>query len=104
MQTQNSSTNYREKNDRLEARTNREIKLLLEYAAELEGTSLSDFLIKSAKNAANEVIREHQIIQLSTKESRAFAKALFKASKPNTKLKSAYSGYKKQASSDYKAK
>lgn len=85
--------------ERLEARVSRELKMRLQYAAELQGSSLSDFLLRSAEKAANEVIHENQIIQLTTKDSRAFAEAIFTPREPNSQLRSAYRNYKKEVTS-----
>lgn len=87
------------RSERLEARVSPQLKSLLQKAAKLQGSSLSEFISRSVQKAANEVVREYQILKLSTKDSRAFVKAIFKASKPNNKLKSAYLDYKKEISS-----
>ena len=86
--------------ERLEARVSRELKSRLQYAASLQGSSLSEFLLRSAEKAANEVIHESQIIQFSIEDSRAFADAIFSPPKPNSKLRSAYSDYKKEIASE----
>lgn len=90
------TNNKSRRNERLEARISSELKTILQYAADLQGSSLSEFLIRSARESANEVIREHQVIKFSTLDSRAFAESLFNPKKPNKKLKSAYLNYKKE--------
>lgn len=92
---QNQST----KSERLEARVSPELKSRLQKAAELQGTSLSEFLSRSAEEAANDVIYEYQILKLSTEDSRAFVNALFNPPRPNRKLRSAFLDYKKEVSS-----
>ncbi len=87
------------KNERLEFRIPQNLKLVLQRAAAIQGRSLSDFLATTAEKAANEVIRENQIIRLSVEDSLAFANALFNSPKPNNKLQSAYATYKKYVSS-----
>src|SRR5258706_15091941 len=87
------------KNERLEIRIPQNLKLVLQRAAAIQGRSLSDFLATTAEKAANEVIRENQIIRLSVEDSLTFANALFNSPKPNNKLQSAYATYKKSVSS-----
>lgn len=92
-------TNSSAKSERLEFRVSQRMKVLLQHAAAIQGRSLSDFLFTSAEKAANEVIRENQIIQLSLEDSTAFAQALLNSSVPNSNLKSIYALYKKNVSS-----
>lgn len=87
------------KSERLEARVSRDVKYRLQQAAEIKGSSLTEFITRSAEEAANEVLREHQMLKLSDEDSCAFVKALFTASKPNRRLRSAYTNYKKEVSS-----
>jgi len=84
------------RSERLEARISLELKTLLQYAADIHGSSLSEFLISSARESANEVIRDHQIVKLSTEDSRAFVENLLNPKKPNKKLKEAFLNYKKK--------
>lgn len=83
------------KRERLEFRIPQKLKILFQHAADIQGKSLSDFLVTTAEKTANEVIRENQVIQLSIEDSIAFAKALLHAPKPNKTLQSAYTRYKK---------
>lgn len=64
------------KQERLEARLSWEQKELLQRAADLQGLSLTDFVVSTAAQAARQVIHEHQIIALSESESMALAEAL----------------------------
>lgn len=84
------------RSERLEARINSELKSILQYAADLQGSSLSDFLIRSASKSANEVIREHQIMKLSAEDSLNFVENLINPKKPNKNLKSAFLNYQKE--------
>lgn len=94
-----TDTHQSERLERLEARISSELKVRLQYAARLQGSSLSEFLLRSAEKAAHEVIREHKIMKFSAEDSHAFVKALFHPAKPNKKLQSAYLRYKKEVSS-----
>ena len=83
------------KRERLEFRIPKNLKVLFQHAAAIQGKSLSDFLVTTAEKAANEVIRENQVIQLSIEDSIMFSKALVNPPKPNKILVSAYAAYKK---------
>jgi len=80
---------------RLEARVSSEIKELWQKAAALEGVTLTDFVIASVQTRAQQVIEQHQIIKLSSRDSEAFVEALLNPSPPSEALKSAVSRYQK---------
>jgi uncharacterized protein (DUF1778 family) len=82
--------------ERLEARLTRDQKALFQRAAELQGRTLTDFLIASAHEAAVRTLEESQIIRLSVEDSRAFANALLNPRKPTEKLRNAARRYKQQ--------
>lgn len=85
----------KEKAVRLEARLSRTQKDLLQHAADLLGRSLSDFVLAVSQEAARKVIREHEIITLTVKESESFVATLLNPPEPNTDLKKAAARYKK---------
>ncbi len=89
-------TEARPARGRLAARINPEQKELLQRAADLQGRSLSDFVIESAQRAAEEVIREHEVITLSARDSRAFAEALLNPPPPNERLRAAFARYQQE--------
>jgi uncharacterized protein (DUF1778 family) len=62
--------------DRLVARITPEDKSLLSRAAALEGSSVASFVVSHLRDAAQEVIRRHDSIQLNEAESRRFVEAL----------------------------
>jgi uncharacterized protein (DUF1778 family) len=82
------------KRERLEARITADQKALLQRAAALQGSSLSDFVINGALQAAEEVIRSHTLITLSADESRAFVDALLNPLPPNDALRAAVEQYR----------
>jgi uncharacterized protein (DUF1778 family) len=86
------------KTARLEARVSQETKALLQRAADLEGRTLTDFLVASVQAAACNVIEQHQTLKLSVEDSEAFVDAILNPSKPNEALKSAASRYNKAMS------
>lgn len=64
------------KPERLEARLTSKQKLLLQRAADIEGRSLTDFVISSAQSAAEETIRNHDVIELTARDAALFFAAL----------------------------
>lgn len=61
---------------RLEARLPRDVHAMLKRAADLQGRSLSDFVVSAAQDAARQAIEEADIIRLSLADQQHFAEAL----------------------------
>jgi uncharacterized protein (DUF1778 family) len=61
---------------RLEARITPDALAVVRRAAELQGRSVSDFVVAAAQEAARRTIEETQIIRLSMEDQRAFAAAI----------------------------
>ena len=79
-----------DRRERLEARVTREQKDLLQRAAGLTGRSLTDFIVASAQRAAEEAIRAHQVISLSSQDSALFVRSLLEPPDPNAALVEAF--------------
>jgi len=94
MLSSTSQQNQNVKSERLEARITSEQKDLIRNAANLSGQYLTDFIICSVQDACYEVIKEHQIINLTKEESKKVAESFSNQSKPNQKLIDAYNQYK----------
>ncbi|MBD2595770.1 hypothetical protein BCD64_03265 [Nostoc sp. MBR 210] len=86
----------RSKSERLEARLTREQKELLQWAADLEGRTVTDFVVSHAQEAAIKTIEEHTLIKLSREDSIAFIDSLLNppALQPDAPLTRAISRYK----------
>ncbi len=82
------------KAERLEARISKEQKELFQRAADLQGRTLTDFIISSLQNAANQIIQEHEIMILSRRDQEVFVEALLNPPQPSTKLNLAAQHYK----------
>ena len=82
------------KPERLEARVTREQKKLIEHAAELEGRTITDFIVTSAQTAAKQVIQEREILKLTARDRAVFVRALLNTPKPAAKLRQAVRRYK----------
>lgn len=83
---------------RLEVRISLETKALIQKAADLEGCSLTDFVVATVQSAACKIIEQHQILKLSVEDSEAFINAIVNPPKPNNALKSAAVRYKQTMS------
>jgi uncharacterized protein (DUF1778 family) len=81
------------KRERLEARLTAEQKALLQRAAALQGSSLSDFVINGALQAAERVIYAHTLIALNADDSRHFVEALLNPPTPHERLQRAAERY-----------
>jgi len=88
-------TTAKARDERLEARISRDQKALFQRAAQLQGRTLTDFVIASVDDAAVRVIEETQTIRLSAEDSRVFAEALINPRRPNARLKAAAQRYLK---------
>lgn len=92
------STNGR-RSERLEARISSELKDFFVRAATLRGQSLTDFIITTVTEAAQQVVREQDILDLTKRDQLLFADALLNPPEPSSKLSSAARAYRKSATS-----
>jgi uncharacterized protein (DUF1778 family) len=77
------------KPQRLEARLSSDAKAIIQRAADISGRSVSDFVVSSALEAAEETIRNHEVIVLSARDSIMFVEALLNPKGPNEALRKA---------------
>jgi uncharacterized protein (DUF1778 family) len=64
------------KQARLEARITSDTHRLLKRAAEIEGRSVTDFVVSAAREAALRTIERNEVIRLSLESSERFAEIL----------------------------
>jgi len=83
------------KPERLEARLAREQKRLIERAAQIRGTSVTDFVLASAQQAAMETIEDFQRLRLRDEAREVFVNALLNPPAPNPPAGAAARRYKK---------
>lgn len=62
--------------ERVEARIAPDVLEIVRRAAEIEGRSISDFLVGAAQEAARRTIEQTQLIRLSMEEQQRFADLL----------------------------
>lgn len=74
---------------RLEARIAPDTLAIVKRAAELQGRSVSDFVVDAVQKEANRTIAETEIIRLSVADQRRFAEALINPPAPNEALRHA---------------
>ena len=79
---------------RFDARLNEEQKTLIQRAADLEGRTITDFVLHSAKSTAERTIQERAILIASARETEMFVDALLKPPKPGSVLRNAARHYK----------
>jgi uncharacterized protein (DUF1778 family) len=75
---------------RLEARIAPEALAVVRRAAEIQGRSVSDFVVAAAQEAASRAIEETEIIRLSVEGQRQLAALLLNPPAPNRALKRAF--------------
>jgi uncharacterized protein (DUF1778 family) len=75
---------------RLEARITREALSMVRRAAEIQGRSVSDFVVAAAQEAAEKTITEIEIIRLSREAQEKFAALLLRPPAPTAALKKAF--------------
>jgi uncharacterized protein (DUF1778 family) len=78
-----------EQTARLEARLPASIYAMLKRAADLQGRSLTDFVVSAAHDAAQRAIEGEAIIRLSAEDQQRFAEALINPPAPNAALQRA---------------
>jgi len=84
----------RSKVERLEARISKEQKELFQRAADIQGRSLTDFVVSSVLDAAKRAIQEHEMMTLSVQDREVFVEALLNPPESSNKLKAAAQRYK----------
>jgi len=74
---------------RLEARLPNEILVRLKRAAEIQGRSLTDFVVSAADEAARRAIEQTEILRFSAEAQRQIAEAILNPPKPAPALRKA---------------
>jgi len=82
--------------ERLETRVTPDQKRLFEHAAQLRGTSLTDFVATQMQEAATATIREFETLRLRDEDREVFVNALLNPREPNEVAKAAAARYKER--------
>ena len=80
---------------RLEARISTELHATLKRAAEIQGRTMTDFVVSAVQDAAQRAIEQSGVIRLSLTDQECFASALLSPPKPSSSLKRAFARRKK---------
>jgi len=83
-----------EQNQRVSARVPSHVVDILTQAAELNGSTLNQFLVQSALEKAEKVIERERFISMTARSATAFFNALEDPPEPNRKLKQVVLAYK----------
>lgn len=75
---------------RLEARISTDLHSMLKRAAELQGRTMTDFVVAAVQDAAHRAIEQADVIRLSLADQECFAQALMSPSKPVPALERAF--------------
>lgn len=83
------------KDNRLQVRLDAESKSLLQRAASYRRETVSQFVLATALEEAGKVIRENEVVTLSSPDWKLFYDALIDPPAPNAALRKAFASYKK---------
>lgn len=83
------------KEERLEARVTPAQKQLIERAAALRGTSVTEFVVVSAQEAATSAIKDFEVLSLRNEAREVFINAILNPPAPNEAARIAAERYKK---------
>ena len=75
---------------RLEARISSELHAMLKRAAEIQGRTMTDFVVAAVQEAAQRAIEQAEVIRLSQADSQRFAEALLSPPPPTPALARAF--------------
>jgi uncharacterized protein (DUF1778 family) len=79
---------------RFDARLNEEQKVLIQKAADLEGRTMTDFVLRSAEAAAERTLQDRAMLILCARETEAFVDAVLNPVEPGPVLRAAARHYK----------
>jgi uncharacterized protein (DUF1778 family) len=75
---------------RLEARISTDLHAMLKRAAELQGRSMTDFVVASVQDAAQRAIEQAELVRLSLADQQCFAQALLASPESTPALERAF--------------
>ena len=94
-QTQRHKEHRSRKEERLEARVTPAQKRLIERAAALRGTSVTEFVVASAQEAATSTIKDFDVLHLRDQAREVFINAVLNPPVPNDAARAAAERYRK---------
>jgi len=85
-----SATSVTSSTARLEARISTDLHGMLKRAAEIQGRTMTDFVVAAVQAAAQQAIEEAEVIRLSRADQERFAQALLSPPLPSPALERAF--------------
>ena len=85
---------------RLKARISNELHAMLKRAAEIQGRTLTDFVVSAVQEAAQRAIEQGEVVRLSLADSERFAQALLSPPDPSPALERAFARRRKLLSAE----
>jgi len=80
---------------RLEARISTDLHAMLKRASELQGRTMTDFVVAAVQDAAQNAITQAEVIRLSLADQECFAQAMLSPPKATPALKRAFTRRRK---------
>lgn len=80
---------------RLEARISTDLHAMLKRAAEIQGRTMTDFVVAAVQDAAQRAIEQAEVVRLSLADQKRFADALLSPPRPSAALKRAMARHDK---------
>lgn len=87
--------NQQTRTARLEARISPDMLNVVKRAAEIQGRSVSDFVVAAAQEAAQRTIEDTTIVRISIEDQRAMMEAILNPPEPNEALRKAADAHKR---------
>jgi uncharacterized protein (DUF1778 family) len=75
---------------RLEARISTNLHSMLKRAAELQGRTMTDFVVAAVQEAAQRAIEQAEVVRLSLADQECFAQVLLSPPQPSPALERAF--------------
>lgn len=85
---------------RLEARISTDLHAMLKRAAEIQGRTMTDFVVSAVQDAAQRAIEQAEVIRLSLADQECFAQALLSPPQPALALERAFARRRKLVSAE----
>ncbi|GAA4012439.1 DUF1778 domain-containing protein [Actimicrobium antarcticum] len=80
---------------RLEARISTDLHALLKRAAEIQGRTMTDFVVSAVQEAAQRAIEQAEVVRLTLADQECFARALLAPPPPSPALERAFARRRK---------
>lgn len=87
--------NHQTRTARLEARISPDMLNVVKRAAEIQGRSVSDFVVAAAQEAAQRTIEDITIVRISIEDQRTMMEAILNPPEPNEALRKAADAHKR---------